>query len=349
LLTNGDLILISSNAAADAIFDSKFSLRVGDTIEQLFPQLVGKNLPEVLRTIAREGGDHREETISLSEKGDIQKALEMTAFQPSPNEVAVHFQDITARVVYENEISSLNEELEQRVIQRTLELEASNREMEAFAYSVSHDLRAPVRAVKGFAEILLTEEDESGKIELIERIVEGGSRMDQLINDLLSLSRLGSQTLNMQEIDLSAIAETTFQDETGTIDRKIRFQVQETPPAMADQDMMRILLSNLINNAIKFSSTRETPKITFGYKEINGRGAYFLADNGVGFDMMYAEKIFSPFERLHASEYEGTGIGLAIVYRVIRRHEGHIWVETTPDQGATFYFTFDQPPLNPTQ
>jgi PAS domain S-box-containing protein len=344
LLPNGQLILIDSNTAAENILKVSLNQQTGAAFEQLFPRLTALGLLDILKEIAQMGGVYRKEVIIHFPDGEIEKALDYTAFQPSTNEVAVHFQDVTDRVRYEKEIRSLNEDLEQRVFQRTVELEASTREMEAFAYSVSHDLRAPVRAIKGFAEILKLDEGNLEKRELISRIVASGDRMNHLINDLLSLSHLGQQNLTAQQINLSAIAESIIEEEVETNSgREYIIDIQETPLAVADRDMVRILLTNLINNAVKFSASKEPSKITFGYREDVNPGAYFVKDNGIGFDMKYAEKVFSPFERLHAAEFEGTGIGLAIVYRVIRRHEGKIWVETQPGKGATFYFTLDHP------
>jgi len=341
LMSNDDLILIGTNAAAEKILKRDFRKAIGEKIENIFPAYTEDDMPRRLREIASSGGIYHDEMVIHSDDGTISLALDINAFQPSSGEVAIHFQDITGRVLNEEEIRLLNEELEHRVYQRTLELEASNREIEAFAYSVSHDLRAPVRAIKGFSEILLSNEENPENRELIERISNSGTQMNQLINDLLALSRLGNQVLNLKPINLSKIAERIIVEQiANTSGRKIEYQVRETPQALADEDMVRILLTNLINNAIKFTAKRDIANLTFGHKLVGGSAYYFLRDNGIGIDMEFAEKIFSPFERLHATEYEGTGIGLAIVSRVIRRHDGEVWVDSTPGKGSTFYFSF---------
>lgn len=241
-------------------------------------------------------------------------------------------------------IQSRDHFLEHRVEQRTRQLEEANQDLEAFMYSVSHDLRAPLRAVVGYSEILETDYgsnlDEEGKMYL-ERIMAQGQRMDDLITDLLDLSRLGRQSLKIEEVNLSELAQSVFlreieKFESGSITELV---LHITPPTQADPKLMEIMLTNLIDNAIKFSALKERPRLEFGYEKNGDDCYYYLKDNGVGFDPKYKDKLFLPFQRLHDPEkFEGSGIGLAIVQRVIRIHEGQIWVDSAKGEGTTFYF-----------
>lgn len=235
--------------------------------------------------------------------------------------------------------------LEQRVEQRTRQLEEANQDMEAFMYSVSHDLRAPLRAVIGYSDILTSDYgndlDPEAKLYL-DRILSQGERMDTLITDLLNLSRLGRQGLKTEQIDLASITQRVFSRETDKFDhgKATELVLYPTPKVVADPHLIEIMLTNLIDNAIKFSAKTTTPKIEFGYEGKDKHGYFFLRDNGVGFDSAYADKLFIPFQRLHDSEeFDGSGIGLAIVQRVIRSHDGRIWVSSKPGDGTTFYFT----------
>jgi PAS domain S-box-containing protein len=226
-------------------------------------------------------------------------------------------------------------------------LEAVNRELEAFSYSVSHDLRAPLRAISGFAQAVVEDYsprlDDEGK-RFLGLIQDNAHRMGQLIDDLLTFSRLGRQQLMETQIDLGALANGVFEELIAqTPGRKIRFTTRSVPPALGDKAMIRQVLMNLLANAIKFTRPRAEAVIEFGYlPELEG-GAYFVKDDGVGFDMQYVDKLFGVFQRLHsAAEFEGTGVGLAIVYRIITRHGGRVWAEGRVDQGATFYFTLPE-------
>jgi len=226
-------------------------------------------------------------------------------------------------------------------------LEAVNRELESFSYSVSHDLRAPLRAISGFAQAVVEDYaprlDDEGK-RFLGLIQDNAHRMGQLIDDLLTFSRLGRQQLMETQIDLGALANGVFEELIAqTPGRKIRFTTRSVPPALGDKAMIRQVLMNLLANAIKFTRPRAEAVIEFGYlPELEG-GAYFVKDDGVGFDMQYVDKLFGVFQRLHsAAEFEGTGVGLAIVYRIITRHGGRVWAEGRVDQGATFYFTLPE-------
>jgi len=236
----------------------------------------------------------------------------------------------------------LNEELEQRVARRTEQLEEANQELEAFAYSVSHDLRAPLRAVDGFARILL-EEYAPQLVPEAQRhlgiVRQNAQHMGDLIDGLLMLSRLGRQSLRMEEVEIGKLVCQVVEElETEIGGRQVEFVVGDLPPCRADPLLLRQVFVNLVSNALKFTSEREIARIEIGAQEIDGEQVYYVRDNGVGFDMRYADKLFGVFQRLHRS-YEGTGVGLAIVQRILRRHGGRIWAEATVDEGATFYLT----------
>lgn len=257
--------------------------------------------------------------------------------------------DITVLKRAEEKVRALNTELEQRVRERTAELESSTRELDAFAYSVSHDLRAPLRAVAGFGEILLEDYadrlDEAGR-EYLNRVLAGTDRMGRLIDDLLDLSRASRVELSRQPVDVTQLAERVVAElRAAEPDREpaVEIAVERGLQAVGDPALVRLVLQNLIGNAWKFTAKREGARIDVGSTVADGERVFFVRDNGAGFDMRYREKLFVPFQRLRSfDDFAGSGIGLAIVSRIVTRHGGRVWAEGELGKGAAFHFTLPE-------
>lgn len=245
------------------------------------------------------------------------------------------------------ELQNANSELEQRVEKRTLELEAINKELEAFSYSVSHDLRAPLRSIDGFSNKILKDHSSGFNDQAqdyFNRIMNASRKMGILIDDLLKLARLSRVEMRFETINLSEIANNILQElKESNPERIAEVEIKENMVENADRNLIHIALLNLLGNAWKYSKNKPVTQIEFGFSLKEGSKVYFIKDNGVGFDMRYVDKLFGAFQRLHSvAEFEGTGIGLATVQRIIRRHHGNIWAESEINRGSTFYFTLNQ-------
>ena len=293
----------------------------------------------------------------------VQKNNELAQAQQELETLNEHLEDIVTkrteelsseikiRIQAQQEVSRLNEELEERVIIRTNQLNAANKELEAFSYSVSHDLRAPLRAISGFTKIILDDYqsalDEEGK-HFCKLIVDNTNRMEQLIEDLLALSKVGRadivfENINMRELAKVVLAELT----TGCDMGRLTISIEELSPCFGDPILIRQVWTNLLSNAIKYSSTMDHSNIIVGCENSKEEIVYFVKDNGVGFDMKYYDKLFGVFQRLHnTSEFNGTGVGLAIVRRIIQRHFGRTWAEGQIGLGASFFFSLPLENIN---
>ncbi len=304
---------------------------------------------EEVTQYTREGRtEFSQEYRMLTKSGEIRWIDDRTWIRRGPDGAVTHYQgisiDITERRRAEEEVRKLNADLERRVRERTAQLEAINRELESFSYSVSHDLRAPLRTIDGFCEILLedyqTKLDDRGK-DYLERVRHASQQMARLIDDLLKLSRVIRSEFRYEMVDLSAlvrdVAETYRQN---NIQHEVDLVIREGVKVWGDVNLLRIAVTNLLDNAWKFTGRIADPRIEFGTAIMDGENVYYIRDNGAGFDMAYADKLFGAFQRLHSTdEFPGTGIGLATVKRIINRHGGRVWAESEMQKGATFYFT----------
>jgi light-regulated signal transduction histidine kinase (bacteriophytochrome) len=262
--------------------------------------------------------------------------------------IQAFFRDITDRKRAERRMRRMNQELERRVSERTAELESANRELESFCYSVSHDLRAPLRGINGFSRMLLEEYGDGLAPEAtayLTRIAASCERMGRLIDDLLTLSRISRWEMRKDVVDLTRLGRDIADDlGRAAADRRVEWRIAEGLCCYGDQTLIRLVLENLLANAWKYTSRRPEAVIELGACAAGGKDCFFVRDNGAGFDMAYADKLFTPFERLHGAEFEGTGVGLATVQRIVERHGGSVRGEGSVDGGAVFRFVLPSPP-----
>ncbi len=321
---------------------------VGKDDTGIFPYDIAIPIMENERKLIASGGNQTYEDVVLK-RGELRIFLAVKTLcrneQGKVIGVVGISRDITDRKRAEQQIKELNQDLERRVAERTKQLEAANKELEAFSYSVSHDLRAPLRGIDGFSLALVEryaqQLDDKGK-HYLQRIRAASQRMGELIDDLLHLSRVTRSEMQCQTVDLSAMVQAIAADLQPTEpERQVEFSYAPRVVAQGDPRLLRVVFENLLNNAWKFTAKKLHPKIEFGtLPQSDGTIAYYVSDNGAGFDLAYANNLFGAFQRLHTiDEFPGTGVGLATVKRIIHRHGGRVWAEGLVEQGATFYFT----------
>ncbi len=280
------------------------------------------------------------------ERGNLDYSMKLSGTAELEH-VAESFNEMAERLRgSEAELRALNTELERRVVKRTIQLEHANRELESFSYSISHDLNAPLRRLAGFSRVLLEDygerlDDEGRRI--AERIEHASQQMADMVNGMLNLSRLSRGDFNRQTVDLSAMSREILNGIAGCCpERRVHFDIADNIQIDADPSLLRVLMENLLGNAWKYTRTREQAEISVGVLNQGEQKIFFVRDNGVGFDLPRADRLFTPFQRMHREEeFEGDGIGLATVQRIVHRHGGRVWAEAAVDQGATFFFTLE--------
>jgi light-regulated signal transduction histidine kinase (bacteriophytochrome) len=315
---------------------------IGFTIMEKYP---GIEQSELFKTITKcmnygvQAHLENEFTFPNGSKGYFELSLHRV-----PEGVFILSIDISERKRVEHALKQLTEDLEKKVLERTAQLQAVNSELESFSYSVSHDLRAPLRAIDGYTKILWEDYghtiDDEGK-RIMKVITSNAKQMGQLIDDLLSFSRIGKQELIKVTLEMNSLVKGVLDDQLSkNPDRKINVNVLPLEKGYGDHNMIKLVMTNLISNAIKYSSKKENTEIEIGSYTENDQNVYYVKDHGTGFDMNYYDKLFGVFQRLHnPREFEGTGVGLALVQRIIFKHNGKVWAKGKENEGATFYFS----------
>ncbi|MCL5237373.1 MAG: PAS domain S-box protein [Nitrospirae bacterium] len=338
-------LILEINKAASELFGYAWDELLGMDIHELYADSADRD--KFQREI-EEKGSLKDYEMRLRRKNGTDIYCLITSTVRHDREGAILgyqgiIHDITGRKQAEEEIRKLNRELEQRI----LELTETNRELDAFSHSVSHDLRAPLVAIGGFARRLLrkhSDDLDAAGLDMLNTILANVQNMERLINDLLAFSRSGRQRMNLLDVDMEELVSTVFEElRTIVPGRKVHLKAGKLLPAYADPSLIRQVIMNLLSNAFKFTRTREEAVIEAGSRYDGNDVLYYVKDNGVGFDMRFANRLFDVFQRMHGDEgFEGTGIGLSIVQRIVVRHGGRVWAEGSVGKGAVFYFTLPQ-------
>lgn len=353
---SSDVITLSGSSGIIRYMSPSVNRILGYTTEEF----VGKNLfdfiyqddrdttVKLLTTLLHNPGSSSRTEYRLQHKDGSWRWMEAIITnlleEPSISAIVTNNRDITERKLVEDELREVTESLEHLVDQRTAELQATNKELEAFSYSVAHDLRSPLRAIDGFTRILVeqfaTNLDSEGN-RLLHIIRENTSKMGRLIDDLLSFAKVGRQELDRALVDMNDLVRIIVEDvQKQYIQHKVKITIQSLPQVYGSYPMMYQVWMNLISNAFKFTREQPFPTIDIGCSTNDQEHVFSVKDNGVGFDMQYKDKLFGVFQRLHPeSQYEGTGVGLAIVQRIIHRHSGRVWAESSQNKGAVFFFS----------
>lgn len=349
--TDLNSIVTTWNAAAEEMFGYSAKEIIGQSIKCLLPLGREDEEVQIIGRIKRGEAVKHFETVRQAKDGrQIDVSVTVSPIKDRDGRVvgaSKVARDISERKLAEQEIRQLNASLERRVAERTKELEVANKELEAFSYSVSHDLRSPVRAMNGFSQAVLEDYGtllpEDGRRGL-ERIRGAAQRMGMLIDDLLSFSRLSRTPLTMQAIDTEGQVRRVLEGiRSQQPERDIEVKLGKLPPCQGSLATLDHVWTNLLSNAFKYTRRREKAVVEIGSRDENGEPVYYVRDNGAGFDMRYVHKLFGVFQRLHrADEFEGTGVGLAIVQRIVHRHQGRVWAESELNVGSTFYFTLNE-------
>ena len=344
-------VVTSWNAGAENSFGYTSGEMVGQSMTRLIPPDRQREEVEILARIGRGESVRHFDTVRLHKDGRAMAvSVTVSPIKDAAGKIvgaSKVVRDISERKLAEDQIHRLNAELERRVIERTAELETANTELESFSYSVSHDLRTPVRAIDGFSEAALEDYGPLLPAEgrrYLQTIRHSAQQMGQLIDDLLAFAQIKRLELKRRPINTGELVrEALGQLGAPWPERKLTVRVADLPGSSGDPALLKQVWINLLSNALKYTRKRDQAELEIGCMKVGGADTFFVRDNGTGFDMRYADKLFGVFQRFHrAEDYEGTGVGLAIVQRIVQRHGGRIWADAAVDRGATFYFTLEK-------
>jgi len=341
--------ILSWNTGAQQIYGYTEAEILGKSVNLIVPPDRRDESNRALLEVAQGRMVTRDETIRVRKDGTLLTVSLILSPMRNPEGQIIGISsiahDITARKAAERQVRDLNLQLERRVRERTVDLEAVNKELEAFTYSVSHDLRAPLRHIAGFSKMLAEECGASlqpGGLHYLQRILDGTRRMGMLVDDLLNLARIGRHQLRLQVTELHSVVKDVIAELTPDMEgREVEWKIRNLPHVEGDPALLRVVFQNLLSNALKYTRPRAKAVIEVGCEKMAGEQVVYVRDNGVGFNMIYADKLFGVFERLHRSEdFEGSGVGLATAQRIVQKHGGRIWAQAELDKGATFYVSF---------